>query len=100
VIDNHSEDLAGFLLVKKDNTTELLISLLKNKKKCLGYLPTMVCSDGGGEFIRNRLVKYFQDNHIQRLISEPYHPEHNGRAKRANQTILESFRATLSSSGI
>ena len=40
------------------------------------------------------------ENNIQRLISKPYHPEHNGRAERANHTIVESIQATLNSSKI
>ncbi|KNZ46082.1 hypothetical protein VP01_7573g1, partial [Puccinia sorghi] len=43
---------------------------------------------------------FFEENHIQRLISEPYRPEHNGRAERANRTIIDSMRATLTCSKI
>lgn len=77
-----------------------LIQLLETEKKRLGYFPAMICSDGGGKFIGNRLVKFLNDNHIKRLTSEPYHPEHNGRAERANRTIFESIRATINSSKI
>ncbi|KNZ53814.1 uncharacterized protein VP01_3129g2 [Puccinia sorghi] len=55
VVDNFSGYLAGFPLVKKDDTCEALISLLKNECKRLGYYPTWVCSDGGGEFVGGRL---------------------------------------------
>lgn len=55
----------------------------------------MICSDGGGEFIGTRLVNYRDASQIQRLISEPYHREHNGRAERANRTIIESMRASF-----
>ncbi|KAI7957559.1 hypothetical protein MJO28_004654 [Puccinia striiformis f. sp. tritici] len=84
LVDNYSGYLAGFPLAKKDDTTDVLINLLETEKKRIGYLPSLICSDGGGEFIGNRLVSYLDKNHIQRLISEPYHPEHNGRAERAN----------------
>ncbi|PLW49958.1 hypothetical protein PCASD_01261 [Puccinia coronata f. sp. avenae] len=100
VVDNYSGYLAGFPLTKKDNTTDVLIKLLENEKKRLGYFPTMVCSNGGGEFTGNRLVKYLDENNIQRLTSEPYHPKHNGRAECANQTIIKSMRATFKCTGI
>ncbi|KAI7962507.1 hypothetical protein MJO28_000601 [Puccinia striiformis f. sp. tritici] len=100
LVDKYSGYLAGFPLVKKDDTTDLLINLLELEKKRLGYLPSLICSDGGGKFMGNRLVDYLDKNHIQRLISEPYHPEHNGRAERANRTIVESMRATFRGSGI
>ncbi|KNZ51107.1 hypothetical protein VP01_4091g2 [Puccinia sorghi] len=46
---NYSDYLAGFPINKKDDTTDVLINL-EHKRKRLGYLPTLVCSDGGGEF--------------------------------------------------
>ncbi|KNZ54453.1 hypothetical protein VP01_2942g1 [Puccinia sorghi] len=100
VVDNYLGYLAGFPLVHKNDTTDALIDLLEAEKKRRGYYPSLICSDGGGEFTGIRLVQYLTRNHIRRLISEPYHPEHNGRAERANRTIVESVRATIMSSGI
>lgn len=76
----------------------MLINLIENEKTRLGYYPTCVASDGGGEFAGRRLVSFLGSNHIQQLISEPHHPEHNGRAERANRTIVESMRAIFASS--
>ncbi|KNZ63499.1 hypothetical protein VP01_1135g2 [Puccinia sorghi] len=100
VVDNHSGYLAGFPLVHKSDTTDAIIELLESEKSRRGYYPALICSDGGGEFMGHRLVQYLTNNHIRRLISEPYHPEHNGRAERANRTIVESMRATFLSSKI
>ncbi|KNZ59574.1 hypothetical protein VP01_1700g5 [Puccinia sorghi] len=100
VVDNHSGYLAGFPLVHKSDTTDTLIDLLEAEKNHRGYYPSLICSDGGGEFTSNRLIDYLTKNHIRRLISEPYHPEHNGRAERANRTIVEAIRASIISSGI
>ncbi|KNZ54706.1 hypothetical protein VP01_2878g3 [Puccinia sorghi] len=58
VVDNFTGYLAGFPLLKKDDTTETLINLLENEKKRLGYYPTWVCSDGGGEFTGQRRIKF------------------------------------------
>ncbi|KNZ53473.1 hypothetical protein VP01_322g3 [Puccinia sorghi] len=100
LVDNYTGYLAGFPLVKKDDTCDVLINLLENENKRLGYFPSWICSDGGGEFVGNRLVGFLGSKNIRRLISEPYHPEHNGRAERANRTIVESMRATFESSNI
>ncbi|KNZ49290.1 hypothetical protein VP01_5106g1, partial [Puccinia sorghi] len=100
VVENHSGYLAGFPLVHKNDTTDTLISLLESEKNHRGYYPSLICSDGGGEFTGSRLVDYLTRNHIQRLVLELYHPEHNGRAEQANRTIVESIRATIMSSGI
>ncbi|KNZ54267.1 hypothetical protein VP01_2994g3 [Puccinia sorghi] len=51
VVDNFSGYLAGFPLTSKDQTTDVLINLLENENKRLGYFPTYVASDGGGEFV-------------------------------------------------
>ncbi|KNZ46501.1 hypothetical protein VP01_720g8 [Puccinia sorghi] len=75
VVDNHSGYLAGFPLVHKNDTTDTLINLLESEKTRRGYFPSMICSDGGGEFVGNR-------------------------AERANRTIVESMRATHSASNI
>ncbi|KNZ61582.1 hypothetical protein VP01_1383g15 [Puccinia sorghi] len=75
VVDNHSGYLAGFPLVHKEDTTDVLINLLTQEEKNRGYFPSMICSDGGGEFIGNR-------------------------AERANRTIVEAMRATFKSSNI
>ncbi|KNZ51685.1 hypothetical protein VP01_3861g3 [Puccinia sorghi] len=101
VVNNHSGYLARLPLVHKNDTTDALItSLLESEHKMQGYYPTTICSDGGGEFVGNRLAKFFHDHQFQKLISKPYHPEHNGRSKRANRTIFKSMRVTINSSGI
>lgn len=51
VVNNHSGYLAGFPLVNKDDTTDVLINLLETKNHRRGYFPNLICSDGGGEFI-------------------------------------------------
>ncbi|KNZ54529.1 hypothetical protein VP01_2923g1 [Puccinia sorghi] len=100
VVDNHSGYLAGFPLIHKDDTTDTLINILESEYQKRGYYPSLICSDGGGEFVGHRLVRFLNEKHIGRLISEPYHPEHNGRAERANRTIVESMRATIYSAKI
>ncbi|KNZ46629.1 hypothetical protein VP01_7105g1, partial [Puccinia sorghi] len=55
LVNNYSGYLAGFLLGKKDETTEVLINFLEAENKRRGYFPNQICSDGGGEFTGNRL---------------------------------------------
>ncbi|KNZ59065.1 hypothetical protein VP01_1805g1 [Puccinia sorghi] len=56
VVNNFSGYITGFPLLTKDDVAEVLINLLEGEKKRLGYLPTMICSDGGGEFIGTSFV--------------------------------------------
>ena len=67
VVDNYSGYLAGFPLVKKDDTCNVLINILENEQKRLGYFPTWVCSNGGGEFVRSSLVGFLTNKNIFRL---------------------------------
>ncbi|KNZ56080.1 hypothetical protein VP01_24g6 [Puccinia sorghi] len=89
VVDNHSGYLAGFPLVNKDDTTDVLINLLKSEHHKQGYYPKKIFSDGGGEFVGNRLANFLNENQIHRLISEPYHLEHNGIAKQILSTQVK-----------
>ncbi|KNZ44121.1 hypothetical protein VP01_94g8 [Puccinia sorghi] len=56
VVDNHSGYLAAFPLVNKDDTTDILVKLLEMEKAKRGYYPSMICSDGGGEFVGHSRV--------------------------------------------
>ncbi|KNZ60394.1 hypothetical protein VP01_1560g7 [Puccinia sorghi] len=55
VVNSHLGYLAGFPLAKKEDTTEVLINLLKSENHQKSYFPRLICSDGGGEFIRKRM---------------------------------------------
>lgn len=46
------------------------------------------------------LKTFFKDKSINHLVSEPYHSQHNGKAERANRTIMESLRSSFSSGKI
>ncbi|KNZ45101.1 hypothetical protein VP01_84g16 [Puccinia sorghi] len=53
LVDNFSGYLAGFPLTHKNDTAEVLINILETEKARRGYFPSMICSDGGGEFVGN-----------------------------------------------
>lgn len=55
-----------------------------------------VCSDGGGEFFNNKFSAYLKERHINHIVLEPYHSQHNRRVERANRTVMESTHAILS----
>jgi hypothetical protein len=49
----------------------------------------------GGGFISGDLADYFKEFGIHHQLSTPYTPEQNGRAGKANRTILEGISALL-----
>lgn len=97
---NYLGYLTGYPLTHEDNTPIILMSLLESENQCVSYYPSPVFSDGGGEIFWDRLAQYFQDHHIQRLISEPYHLEHSSRAEKTKRKLFEPIRAKLNSSRI
>jgi len=59
-----------------------------------------VRSDRGGEFISSELMKYCEEQGIRRFLIIPYSLQHNGVAKRKNQTILDMVRTMLKSKNV
>ncbi|KNZ55732.1 hypothetical protein VP01_2599g1 [Puccinia sorghi] len=72
-------DLIGPINPQLKLRDRYILTVVNNftKKNWLGKFPTVVAFDRGGEFVGRRLVSLFGSNHIQQLISEPYHPKHN-----------------------
>ncbi|KNZ52358.1 hypothetical protein VP01_3604g1 [Puccinia sorghi] len=75
VTDKTTGYLAGLPLVHKSNTTDVLIRLLENENRRIGYFSSQIGSDGGGQFIGTR-------------------------AERENWKIVESMQATFKSSNL
>lgn len=100
LIDSYSGYLASFPLRMKSDFAETIIFILKNQHRKTNRYPKEVCSDGGGEFVNSKLQTYYQARQINQIVSKPYHSQHNGRVKRANKTIIEAARATISDSGL
>ena len=52
-------------------------------------------SDNGEEFTSNEFKELCRDLGINRELTTPYNPQHNGVAERKNRTIMEVARAML-----
>ncbi|KNZ58694.1 uncharacterized protein VP01_1877g6 [Puccinia sorghi] len=89
-------DLIGPIIPQSKIGSRFILTLVNNYSGYIARFPiTADC-----EFTGSRLVAYLDKNHIRRLKSEPYHPEHNGRAERANRTVVEAMQATFRSSSV
>lgn len=55
-------------------------------------------TDGGGEYVNTEFKIYLEDAGIELRISTPYSPTQNGRAERANRTIMENAHCILQDS--
>lgn len=96
IVDNLSGYLSAFPLPSKDAAAETIKFVIENEAKRQQRYPIEVVSDGGGEFVNETLKEFFRSKSINHLISEPYHSQHNGKAERANRTIMESLQAVFS----
>lgn len=97
IVDNYSGYLSAFPLPSKDAATDTIKFDLENEAKNKQRYPIEIFSDGGGEFVNESLKNFLKSKSINHLVSEPYHSQHNGKAERANRTIMESLRSVFSS---
>lgn len=59
-----------------------------------------LCSDNGGEYISSSFGSYLSEAGIEHILGPPHSPQLNGVSERANRTICNHVRCSLSSSGL
>ncbi|KNZ62497.1 hypothetical protein VP01_1263g6 [Puccinia sorghi] len=107
IIDNFSGYLAGFLLVKKEDTCDVLMNLLENENRRLGYYPTWICSDGGGEFVgssgtilKSKHVRFMKKPEME-ISSDPFDDNYESEAVQnqlvENQNLQPTPESTVRS---
>jgi len=57
-------------------------------------------TDGGGEYVNKAFKRCLEEAGIRHIIGPPYSPAQNGRAERANRTIMENARCALKGSNL
>lgn len=95
LVDSATGYIGAIPLVSKEETPKVLIDLIEKEHQQRGHYPAEVCSNGGSKFVNKKLRNFYNGNHICQIISETYHPEHNGKAERAKRTIVKSTRTIL-----
>ncbi|MBW0535815.1 hypothetical protein O181_075530 [Austropuccinia psidii MF-1] len=103
-----------FLTIVDQATSYKIICFLKNKFDAFGQFSTTkkmmetqhdrllkrLTSDQGGEFMKSHFKQLSDECGFIHSFSPAYTPEHNGFAKRANQTILEKTWCMLNASNL
>lgn len=79
--------------MSKSNARNVITALL-NFFSIFG-LPTEIVTDNGPPFGSFEFKSFCHDNCIQLTHSPPYHPQSNGIAERAVQTVKRSLKKTL-----
>ena len=60
-------------------------------------LPREVITDGGPQFVGNKLAATFNNYHIQHKITTRYHPQANGQVENSNKIIESILTKTIAS---
>jgi transposase InsO family protein len=100
IIDDYSKYCFTFLLHRKSDAGEAIISCINHIKTQMNYHVKMFRTDRGGEFLNANLNQYFSTQGIVHQLTAPYTPEQNGVAERYNRTLVETARTFLLSSSL
>lgn len=92
IVDSFSK----FIDVKEMNKTNAA-NLIAKMREFFAYfgLPDQIVSDNGPPFGSKEFVEFGELNGIKMTRIPPYHPESNGLAERAVQTIKKVFKKVL-----
>ena len=69
-------------------------------EKQLGKSIKTLRSDRGGEYLSQEFLDYLVEDGIQSQWTPPYTPQHNGVAKRRNQTLLDMVRSMMGNANL
>lgn len=86
-------------MVKKSDTANIIIEVVKSFQVKTGLPLKRFRSDGGGEFVNDVLMNFFRENGTEMVVSSPNTPELNGLSERMNLTITAPGRTSLIHSG-
>jgi len=95
-IDEFSHKSWIYLMDNKKKAIKTILSFLKYINNLFDYKKIKVFkSDNAKEYKNNEIIKYCEENGIQKIYSPPYNPENNGIAERFNQTLISCTKTLL-----
>ncbi|SGY14503.1 BQ5605_C010g06209 [Microbotryum silenes-dioicae] len=97
ISSDSEEDDARWLAFQTDKEDTYWLLEIENATGC--RVKTLR-SDNGGEYVSTAFNGYCVARGIRRELTIPYTPEQNGRAERANRSIVEGTLSLLSHSGL
>eukprot|EP00253_Pinus_taeda_P025231 PITA_25231 len=84
-----------YFLSKKSHTFEYFKQFRNMFEKQTGKHIKNLCSDQGGEYWKDELIKYFKDHEILQQFTVPHTPQWNGVMERKNRTLVECAKSML-----
>lgn len=100
ITDDYSRFCVVFLLRSKDETTSKIKEYVRRCENVFGRKPSIIRSDGGGEYTANVLQQFYKTEGIKAQYSTPYSPQSNGIAERKNRSLQEMANCMLLEAGL
>ncbi|CAI7761393.1 unnamed protein product, partial [Closterium sp. NIES-53] len=101
IVDDWSRLMWAYPLKQKDHAAVTIkedwLPFVEKKVECV---VKRIRTDRGGEFLGVEMTAWLKKQGIQRELTTAYSPQSNRVAERANRTILETARASLTESGV
>ncbi|KAH9101889.1 hypothetical protein LEN26_015639, partial [Aphanomyces euteiches] len=94
-----TEDATNYVwvkfLTKKSDGYDDVIEYIPWLERQTGVKLKTLRSDGGGEYVSDKLKEYFKNHGIHHEVSTPRRQWQNGTAERMNRTLVEMARTIL-----
>jgi transposase InsO family protein len=94
-VDDYSRYVAIYIMVTKSEVLTHFKAYKAWAEKATGHRIATLRTDGGGEYTSGAFTSYLRKEGIQRQITPPHTPEHNGVAERMNLIIFGAVRSML-----
>jgi transposase InsO family protein len=94
-VDDYSRYVVIFTMETRDEVFGHFKTYKAWAEKATGQHIVTLRTDGGGEYISGAFTSYLRKEGIQRQITPPHTPEHNGVAERMNRIIFGAVRSML-----
>lgn len=94
-VDHYSRYVTVYPITTKDEVFDRFKEYKAWAERLTGQKIVTLRTDGGGEYTSRAFNAYLREEGIQRQITPPHTPEHNGVAERLNLIIFGAVRSML-----
>ncbi|GJY06655.1 putative ribonuclease H-like domain-containing protein [Tanacetum coccineum] len=98
IIDDCSRFCWVFFLAKKDETSDILKTFIRQIENQLNQKVKIIRTDNGTEFKNRVMLEFCGEKGIKQEFSNARTPQQNGVAERMNRTLIEAARTMLADS--
>ncbi|GJZ93787.1 putative ribonuclease H-like domain-containing protein [Tanacetum coccineum] len=92
ITDDYSRFCWVFFLAKKDETSDILKTFIRQIENQLNQKVKIIRSDNGTEFKNRVMLEFCGEKGIKQEFSNARTPQQNGVAERMNRTLIEAAR--------